>query len=68
MYGDSMFSPGFLLDTYDKLYAAAYNKSLVSAIMNGEVMRVGFVYEINDYCVRINNEYFVRANSEFKIA
>jgi hypothetical protein len=63
-----MFKSGYILDTNEKLVAAIHNQSMVTVWMHDEILDYGgIIEEFNDYCIKINNEYFVRANCVFKI-
>ncbi|WP_156922281.1 hypothetical protein [Cohnella thermotolerans] len=63
-----MFKSGFILDNEDKLNAAMYNKTPVIVYMHGRILDYGGVIEENGkFAVKINGDYYLKENCEFRV-
>ncbi|GGG07638.1 hypothetical protein [Paenibacillus abyssi] len=63
-----MFKSGFILSTDAHIAAAIHNKTPVTAWMENKIVDYGGVIESqNDYAVKINDEYYVKAACEFRV-
>jgi hypothetical protein len=57
-----MFKSGFILSTDVYIAATIHNKTPVTAWMEGKIVDYGGVIESqNEYAVKINGEYYVKA-------
>lgn len=63
-----MFKSGYLLDTTEKLKAAQFNRSYVEVWQHGFIANYGGPIEyVSEISVKINDSYYLRENSEFRI-
>jgi flagellar motor switch/type III secretory pathway protein FliN len=63
-----MFKSGFILSTDQHLSAAMFNRTPVTVWMEGKIVDYGGVIEVqNDFTVKINDEYHVKAACEFRV-
>jgi hypothetical protein len=63
-----MFKSGFILSTDYHLAAVIHNKTPVTVWMEGKIVDYGgVIQEQNEFTVKINDEFHVKAAVEFRV-